>query len=70
MKTLKVTSSHIDLIMFNDTTKNLVIVFKSGSIYKYSDVPTSIFQQISDADSKGKFARQHIYKDYTFQRLN
>ena len=71
MATLKVnTSSHIDLVMHNNTTKHLIIVFKSGSIYKYYNVPTKVFQQISDADSKGQFGNHNIYYNYTFQRLN
>lgn len=71
MTTLKVnSSSHIDLVIFNGTDNDLIIVFKSGSIYKYSNVPTSVFQQFTDAGSMGSFANHNIYYDYDFQRLN
>ena len=64
----KVESSNIDMIGHDDNT--LVIVYKSGSVYLFKDVPREIYDDFLKAESKGKFMNSVIKPNYKYERLN
>lgn len=41
-----------------------------SSVYRYYDVPESIYQGLMDADSAGRFYNQTIRGQYPSRRLN
>ncbi len=55
-----VVSSNIEQIGYEDVTQELSVRFKGGSVYVYKDVPSSVFVDFLDSDSKGKFLSHNI----------
>lgn len=49
--------------------QTLVIVFTSGSIYRYDDVPVSTVEEFARSSSKGKYHHKNIKHIYNFRPL-
>ena len=47
----------------------LRVVFVSGMVYDYKDVPESVYQAMKKSKSKGIFLNQHIKGVYDFSRV-
>jgi hypothetical protein len=47
----------------------LDIVFNTGEVYRYSEVPLLFYQGLLEADSKGAFFNAHIRNQFLFQHL-
>jgi len=47
----------------------LDIVFNTGELYRYFTVPSSLYQDLLEADSKGAFFNAHIRNQFPFQHL-
>ncbi|MEM7735375.1 MAG: KTSC domain-containing protein [Deinococcota bacterium] len=67
MKHIPVDSSNIASVGYEANT--LEITFNSGGTYQYKNVPESVFRELLDAPSKGKFFHQHIKNIYSFVKL-
>ena len=63
--TLTTTTSNIADFEFKSQV--LTINFLDGSIYEYFDVPKQVYVKLINADSPGRFARRHIYKNYVYR---
>lgn len=50
-------------------TRVLEIVFESGRVYQYYDVPESVFDAILKSDSKGRYFNQHIRGKFPYQEI-
>jgi hypothetical protein len=46
----------------------LEIVFRSGAVYRYSEVPTHTYVQLLAADSKGRYFVQSIKGRYPYTK--
>lgn len=57
---VRVVSSNVDSIGYDDNSRTLYVAFKNGSRYFYTDVPKELYTQFLNAPSKGKFLNQHI----------
>ena len=69
MEWIKVDSSSISRIRYNENTKVLEIEFHGG-LYQYFDVPVHIFEELRNAvDSHGKYFNQHIKGHYRYARV-
>lgn len=66
---ISVQSSNIQAIGYDAENSLLVIDFLKGSTYEYYDVPEYEFNNLLNADSKGTYANQYIYKRYRQQRI-
>jgi len=64
---VRVKSSNIHSIGYDEKTKVLQIEFLNGGIYEYYDVPFEIYFKLINAKSKGRFASQHIYYNYRYR---
>jgi hypothetical protein len=53
-----VKSSNIEAL--SHSAENLLVKFKSGKVYEYSNVPVELFQTVLNADSVGKIFNQKI----------
>lgn len=73
-KFIAVTSSNIDAIAFDEENSDLYISFlnkKTGSstLYKYANVTQEVFEELRDADSKGKFIHSRIKGRYEYNKV-
>jgi len=62
-------STVIDLFNYNHKTATLRIVFRSGNVYAYKDVPEEVYNEFKLAPSKGKYFNQSIKNKFTFEHL-
>lgn len=61
---LKSTSNVIKSFDYDGATQTLRVVFNNGSIYKYHDVPDSVYQELKTAPSVGQYFNTHIREKY------
>jgi hypothetical protein len=64
-----VSSSNIRSIGYDEDCQVLEIEFNDGSIYQYSGVPSSEYDGMMSADSKGKYLHANIKNRYSFVKL-
>ena len=65
-------SSRITKFSYNSLTKYLVIYFrdKNQRVYLYSDVPFETVNQMSDAESPGKFFNTYIRGKFSYREVD
>jgi len=68
-KMMAVKSSNLNAIGYDQETETLVVEFKGGGRYAYSDVPAEVFMAFQDADSAGKFFHREVKGQYPAERL-
>jgi lysyl-tRNA synthetase len=61
---LKNTSNVIKSFDYDENTQTLRVEFNSGSVYKYHDVPESVYQALKIAPSVGQYFNTHIREKY------
>ena len=49
--------------------QDLFLEYSSGALYKYSDVPQSLYEELLTSESKGKFVNACVKGKYEFKRL-
>jgi hypothetical protein len=67
MQLITVDSSMIHAVGYDAATEELEVVFTSGKIYRYTNVPQHVYAELLAADSKGSYMRASIigvYPDY------
>lgn len=69
MERTPVSSSNIASIGYDEDNQILEIEFNDGSVYQYSGVPSSDYDGIMNADSKGKYLHANIKNRYPFVKL-
>ena len=47
----------------------LEVLFHSGSVYQYFDVPEIVFSELLQAESIGRFFNEHIKDSYRYAKL-
>nr|CAI9751469.1 hypothetical protein DGKKSRWO_DGKKSRWO_CDS_0178 [uncultured phage]CAI9752356.1 hypothetical protein CVNMHQAP_CVNMHQAP_CDS_0179 [uncultured phage] len=65
-----VESSNIEWVAYDKDAKQLFVMFKSGSVYGYEDVPSEIFDELLEAPSKGRYFALKIKWNYKYERLS
>ena len=55
-----VTSTNVDTIAYDGNTKELYVRFKSGSTYRYNNVPSIVALTFKSSPSKGQFVWYNI----------
>ena len=66
-----VVSSAIRYVSYDESSWTLEIEFRSGGLYRYGDVPKSLYEGLMSAGSKGRFFHTHIrgaYERLGFER--
>lgn len=61
-------SSHIVSTGYSCSTQTLYIKFSGNSVYRYFNVPETVFEDFLNAPSHGKFGHQHIYQRFRYER--
>ncbi len=69
MERTPVISSNIAAIGYNEDNQVLEIEFNNGSVYQYSDVPSSERDGIMSAESKGRYFHANIRERYPYVKL-
>lgn len=62
-------SSVIAAIHYDAETEILRIIYVSGAIYDYKNVPEEIYIALKTSRLKGVYLNQHIKGRYTFERV-
>jgi len=64
-----VASSNIVSIGYDPPSETLEVEFQKGTVYQFYNVPTSIYEAIMAAHSKGQFFVSQIRNSYPFARV-
>lgn len=67
MERQPVSSETIAEIGYRDGT--LEILFTSGSVYQYFDVPEHVYEALMSADSHGRFFNEHVRGHFRYARV-
>ena len=67
MQMIPVVSSNLEAIGYGSETQILRVMFKE-SVYDYFDVPQYEFDNLLNAESKGKYHAAHIKFSYRYKR--
>jgi hypothetical protein len=62
-------SSVISAIRYDAATTTLRIIFTSGTVYDYKNVPEEVFNAMKTSSSKGIYFNQHIKNNYQFKKI-
>jgi hypothetical protein len=62
-------SSVVSVISYNTDTSTLRIIFVSGRVYDYKDVPERVFNAMKTSFSKGIYFNRHIKDNYQFEKI-
>jgi hypothetical protein len=65
----EVESSNIREIGYDTDTQTLEILFKSGGLYQYFNIPGGVYEQLMGASSKGSFFYHNIRGEYQWRKV-
>ncbi len=63
-------SSNLKYSEYDTTTQELVMEFKKGGKYSYSEVPLKEFTKMRMAESQGSYFSKNISKNYKYKKLS
>jgi len=66
---VKVSSTNIAGIGYEEETQTLYVQFSHGGTYSYSGVPSSVFEDFKMSQSKGTFFHTHIKNEYSYKKV-
>lgn len=69
MNLVEVESSNINAVGYDQDTKKMVVEFKGGGQYEYTDVPFDVYTDLMDSDSVGQTFHKTIRGKYEFEKL-
>jgi hypothetical protein len=64
-----VPSSTVASIGYDQQTETLEIEFQNGTVYQYYNVPSTIWEQLQMAPSKGQFVNAYLRNAYPYSRV-
>jgi KTSC domain len=62
-------SSVIAAMHYNPVSHTLRIIFVSGMLYDYKDVPPEVYKEMKSAGSKGAYLNQYVKGRYKFKKV-
>jgi hypothetical protein len=68
MQLTTVESSMIHAVGYDEEARELEVVFNNGGIYRYQDVDRSVYENLLDADSEGRFMRANVIDMYAYYK--
>ena len=69
MDRISVQSSNVTEVGYDQDSMILEVLFHSGSVYQFFDVPEGLFREMLQADSVGRFFNQQIRDSYRYVKL-
>jgi len=70
MKRTTVDSSMISSVGYDEAEKILEAQFTSGKVYQYYDVPKSVFDELMEASSVGRYFRGNVLGCYADMQVS
>jgi hypothetical protein len=70
MKRTTVSSTNLASVGYDPISRVLEIAFHSGGVYRYSNVPESIYQGLLRANSKGTYFNSYIKDRYSCHQIS
>jgi len=62
-------SSVVRAIKYDEPSHTLQVVYVSGNIYEYKEVPPAVYEKMRSATSKGTFLNTKIKGHYDYQKI-
>ncbi|WP_349773792.1 KTSC domain-containing protein [Chitinophaga horti] len=62
-------STVIASMKYDPASLTLRVVYVSGMVYDYHDVPPGVYESMRRATSKGRFLNRHIKGHYPFEKV-
>jgi hypothetical protein len=69
MKHVRVTSSAVRSIGYDEATAILEVALTTGRLYRYFEVPRAEHASFMDAESKGGYYNAHIKPGYLYEEV-
>ena len=69
MKLRAVDSSMLLAVRYDDTTRELRVIFKTGDTHRYLNVPQAVYRELLKAESKGAYMKTHVIDVYPSRRV-
>ena len=63
-----VESSMIHAVGYDEQTRRLEIVFNTGRVYCYQDVPREVYEGLMTAESKGSYMHSYVIDTYPYRQ--
>jgi KTSC domain-containing protein len=63
-------SSVVAHIEYYSRSSTLRVIYVSGMIYEYKNVPEQVYSQMQNAFAKGVFLNKHIKGKYPFEKIH
>ncbi len=70
MERVAVHSRDIAIVGYDADKKTLEVAFRAGGVYRFSDVPSDIYQAFMTSDSYGRFFQQHIRGQFPYSKIH
>lgn len=67
MTLVTVDSTVIHAVGYDEETRRLEVVFNSGQVYCYIDVPREVYERLLTADSKGSYLQAYVIDVYPYR---
>jgi hypothetical protein len=68
MQLIQVESSMISAVGYDEESQTLEVVFNTGGVYRYFDVPKDVYEGLLAAESKGRYMRANIIDVYPYTK--
>jgi hypothetical protein len=62
-------SSVVSAIIYDRASYTMRVIFVSGAIYDYKNVPVKVFEAMKTSGSKGIYLNQNIKGQYEFEKI-
>jgi len=62
-------STVIASLRYDPESTTLRVIFVSGKVYDYKNVPIEVYNQMKNAPSKGYYLNKHIKGNYDYKKL-
>ena len=69
MKLQKVESDMLVAAGYDQKSRTLQVIFRTGGAYRYKNVPAYRYTELMSADSIGKYMHRHIIGHYDYERV-
>jgi hypothetical protein len=63
-------SSVVAAMQYNAATSTLRIIYVSGDVYDYKNVPKKVYEEMKAFTSKGTFLNKRIKGNYDFEKVD
>lgn len=64
-----VTSTSLAAVAFDYGSNTLEVEFQNARVYRYRGVPQAIYENLKEAESKGRFFNANIRNRYPYVRV-